>query len=93
MALGAVPVVAVHDPASQPGRGHGVCGRSSALNRCIGLVTAAALATGKAITDTSKLPAPALQRGEPQAEQHGQLSGLVTISHALIEDLQGLPAH
>jgi hypothetical protein len=45
-----------------------------------------------AITVTSKLTAPALQRRKPHAEQQGQLTGSATIGHALIEDLQGLPA-
>jgi len=52
----------------------------------------AALATVDAITVTNKLTAPALQRGEPNAEQQGKLTGSGTIAHTLIKDLQGLPA-
>ncbi len=52
----------------------------------------AALAAIDAITVTSKLPPPALQRGEPHAQQQRQLTGAGTIGDALIQDLQGLPA-
>jgi len=41
---------------------------------------------------THKLSAPTLQRGQPHAQQQGQLTGSGTMGHALIEDLQGLPA-
>ena len=44
------------------------------------------------ITGTSKLPAPALQRGEADAQKHSQLMGTSPISHALIKDLQSLLA-
>jgi hypothetical protein len=52
----------------------------------------AALAPVHTITGTSKLPAPALQRGEPDAQKHSQLMGTSPISHALIKDLQSLLA-
>ena len=55
-------------------------------------MTVAALTSVHAITVRSKLPAPALQRRQAHAEQQGQLTGPGTMSHALIEDLQGLPA-
>jgi hypothetical protein len=62
------------------------------LTEAVSHVSAAALATVDAITVTSKLTAPALQRGEPHTEQQGQSTGSRTIGHALVEDLQGLPA-
>jgi len=43
-------------------------------------------------TVTSKLPAPSLQRGEADAQKHGQLMGTSPISHAFIQDLQSLLA-
>ena len=43
-------------------------------------------------TVASKMSTPALEHGEPNAQQQGQLTGSGTIGHALIEDLQGLPA-
>jgi hypothetical protein len=52
----------------------------------------AALAPVHTITGTSKLPAPALQRGEPDAQKHSHLMGTSPISHALIKDLQSLLA-
>ena len=52
----------------------------------------AALAPVDAITVTDKLTSPALQRGAPYAEQQGQLTGSGTIGHALIKDVEGLPA-
>ena len=55
-------------------------------------VAVAAVAAIDAITVTSELPPPALQRGEPHAQQHCQLAGLGTIGHALIQDLQSLLA-
>ena len=55
-------------------------------------VAAAALAAVDSISVTNKLTAPALQRGEPHTEQQGQSTGSRTIGHALVEDLQGLPA-
>lgn len=55
-------------------------------------VAVAALAPVDAITVTNKLTSPALQRGEPHAEQQGQLTGSGTIGHALIKDVHGLPA-
>ena len=62
------------------------------LAEAVSHVAAAALATVDAITVTSKLTAPALQRGEPHTEQQGQFTGLGTIGSALVEDLQCLPA-
>jgi hypothetical protein len=47
----------------------------------------AAFAAIDAITVTSELPAPALQRGQPHAQQQRQLMGPGSISDALIEDL------
>jgi hypothetical protein len=54
-------------------------------------VAVAALTPVHAITVTSKLTAPTLQRGEPHTEQQGQFTGSRTIGQALVEDLQGLP--
>ena len=62
------------------------------LAEAVSHVPAAALATVDAITVTSKLTAPALQRGEPHTKQQGQFTRSGTIGHALIEDLQGLPS-
>lgn len=62
------------------------------LTESVCQVPAATVATVHAIFFASKLPMPALQRGEPNAEQQGQLTGPGTIGHALIEDVQGLPA-
>ena len=62
------------------------------LTEAVSHVPAAAPATVDAIAVTSKLTAPALQRGEPQTEQQGQFTGSRTIGHAFVEDLQGLPA-
>jgi hypothetical protein len=45
-----------------------------------------------AITVTSELPAPALQRGMPQARPPGHQAGRGTIFHSLIKDLQILLA-
>ena len=55
-------------------------------------VAVAALATVDAITVTSKLSAPALQRRQAHAQKQGQLTGPGTIGDALLKDLQGLPA-
>jgi hypothetical protein len=62
------------------------------LAETVSHVPAAALAAVDAITVTNKLTAPTLQRGEPHAEQQGQFTRSGTIGHALVEDLQGLPA-
>ena len=62
------------------------------LAEAVSHMAAAALAPVDAITVTGKQTAPALQRGEPHAEQQGQLTGPRTLGDALIEDLQGLPA-
>jgi hypothetical protein len=62
------------------------------LTEAVCHVPAAALTSVDAITVTRELTAPTLQRGEPNAEQQGQLTGPGTIGHALIENLQGLPA-
>ena len=62
------------------------------LAEAVSHVPAAALATVDAITVTSKLTAPALQRGEPHPEQQGQFTGPGTIGPALVEDLRCLPA-
>jgi hypothetical protein len=61
------------------------------LTEAVCHVAVAALASVDAITVTSKLTAPTLQRGEPNAEQQGQFTRSRTIGHALVEDLQGLP--
>jgi hypothetical protein len=55
-------------------------------------VAVAALATVDAIAVASKMPTAVLERGEPNAQQQGQLTGPGTIGHALIEALQGLRA-
>ena len=62
------------------------------LTEAVSHVAVAALAPVDAITVTNKLTSLALQRGEPHAEQQGQLTGSGTIGHALIKDVQGLPA-
>jgi hypothetical protein len=62
------------------------------LTEAVSHVPAPALTPIDAITVSRELTAPALQRGEPHAEQKGQLTGSGTIGDALIEDLQGLPA-
>jgi hypothetical protein len=62
------------------------------LAKAVSHVSVAALSTVDAITVTSKLTAPALQRGEPYAEQQGQFTSPGTIGHALVEDFQGLTA-
>jgi hypothetical protein len=53
---------------------------------------AAALATIDTITVSSKLTSPALQRRQAHAQKQSQLTGSGTIGHALIKDVQGLPA-
>jgi hypothetical protein len=53
---------------------------------------AAALAAIDTITGTSKLLPQALQRGEPHAQQQGQLGGTRPVSKALIQDQQSLLA-
>jgi hypothetical protein len=58
----------------------------------MGDVAAAALTLIDAITVTNKLKPPALPRRQPNAEQQGQLTGTRTFGHALIKDVQGLPA-
>jgi hypothetical protein len=58
----------------------------------MGDVAVAALTPIDAITVTIKLTPPALQRRQPNAEHQGQLTGSRTIGHALIKDVQGLPA-
>jgi hypothetical protein len=62
------------------------------LTEAVSHVPAAALTPVDAITVTRELTSPALQRGEPHAEQQGQLTGSGTIGHALIKDVEGLPA-
>ena len=62
------------------------------LAEALSHIAVAAFAAIDAITVTSELPAPALERGEPNAQQQAQLTGPGTIGHALIEDLKGLPA-
>jgi hypothetical protein len=47
----------------------------------------AAFAAIDAITVTSELAAPALQRGQPHAQQQRQLTGTGTVSDAFIKDL------
>jgi hypothetical protein len=58
----------------------------------MGHVAVAALATIDTISETSELPAPALQRRQTQAKQQRQLTGTGTVSDALIQDLQSLLA-
>ncbi len=55
-------------------------------------VPGTAFAEIDAITVTSELAAPALQRGQPHPQQQRQLIGACTIGHALIQDLQTLLA-
>jgi hypothetical protein len=55
-------------------------------------VAVAALATVDDISVASKMPTLALERGEPNAEQQGQLTGPGTIGPALIEDRSGVLA-
>jgi hypothetical protein len=62
------------------------------LTEAVSHVPATALAPVNAITVTSKLTAPALQRREPHGKQQGQFTSPGTIGHALVKDLQGLPA-
>ncbi len=61
------------------------------LTEAVSHEPAAALATVNAITDTGKLPASALQRSEPHAEQQRQSTGPGTVGDALLTDLQALP--
>jgi hypothetical protein len=58
----------------------------------VSYLAVAALAAVHAITVSSELPAPTLQRGEAHAQQQRQLTGSCTVGHTLIEDLQGLLA-
>jgi hypothetical protein len=51
----------------------------------------AAFTTVHTVPITRKLPAPALQRRQPNAQQQRQLTGPSTIGHAFIKDDQGLP--
>ena len=51
-------------------------------------MTVAALTTINAITVRSKLPAPALQRGEPYPQQTSDCSGSCTGGHRGLKDLQ-----
>jgi hypothetical protein len=55
-------------------------------------VQGTAFAVNDAITMTSALASPALQRGEPHAQQQRKLTGECTIGDALIDDLQSLLA-
>jgi hypothetical protein len=55
-------------------------------------MAAAAFAAIDAITVTSELPAPALQRGQPNAKQQRKLMGAGAVSDALLEDMQSLLA-
>jgi hypothetical protein len=50
-------------------------------------VPGTAFAAIDAITVTSELAAPALQRGQPHAQQQRQLTGTGTVSDAFIKDL------
>jgi hypothetical protein len=52
----------------------------------------AAFTAIQAVPITRELPPPALQGGEPHAQQHRHLSGPCTSRDGLIEDLQGLAA-
>ena len=54
---------------------------------CDMLLAMAAFAAIHAITVTSELAAPALQRGKPHALQQRQLMGSGTVRDALIKDL------
>jgi hypothetical protein len=51
-----------------------------------------ALALVHTITGTSRLPAPALQRGNVDAKQQRQLMCKSTLGHTFIQDLQRLLA-
>lgn len=62
------------------------------LAEAVSNVAIAALAPVRTISDTSELPTPALQRGEPYAHQDSQLMGTGAISDACIKDLQSLLA-
>ena len=62
------------------------------LAEAVSDMAVAAFAAIDAITVTSELAAPALQRGEPHAQQQRQLMGSGTVSNALIQDLQSLLA-
>jgi hypothetical protein len=57
------------------------------LAEAVSDVAMAAFAAIDAITVTSELPAPALQRGQPHAQQQRQLTGTGTVSDAFIKDL------
>ncbi len=58
----------------------------------VGHMAMAAFAAVQAVPIAYELPPPALQRRQPNTEQQSQLTGSLTIGHALLEDLQGLPA-
>ena len=55
-------------------------------------MAAAALAAIYNVPCTSKLAPPALQRGEANTQQQGQLSGTSTSGNTIIDDLQSLLA-
>jgi hypothetical protein len=56
----------------------------------VSYVAVAAFAAVDTITDTSKLTAPSLQRGEANTQQSSHHSGQSTGHHGSIEDLNGL---
>ena len=58
----------------------------------MGDLAVAALTAVNAITVTSELAPPPLQRRQPHAQQQGQLTGPGTIRNALVEDFQSLLA-
>jgi hypothetical protein len=62
------------------------------LTEAVSHVPAAALTPVDAITVTRELTAPALQRRQAHAQKQRKLTGSGTICHALIKDVQGLPA-
>jgi hypothetical protein len=59
------------------------------LAEAVGHMPAAALTPVHAITVRSKLPAPAMQRGEPYSQQTSDCSGSCTGGNRGLEDLQG----
>jgi hypothetical protein len=73
-----------------------VTGQKDALALLVGEAVrhqaVAAFTAIQAVPITRELPPPALQRGEPHAQQRRHRSGPCTSRDGLIEDLQGLAA-
>jgi hypothetical protein len=73
-----------------------VTGQKDALALLVGEAVrhqaVAAFTAIQAVPITRELPPPALQRGEPHAQQSGRFSGPCAGRHGSIEDLQGLAA-